>query len=251
MGSKCSHFDFSGKVVLVTGSTRGIGHVTAQVFAKHGATVVINGRTQETTKQAAGAIKNKTQGDVMGFSADIGNVSEVQTLFKQLDETCGGPDILINNAAMRPFANIEHIGADEWDSVIRANLSGTFFTTQEAVKRMRHRKSGVVVSIASIAATATPSYYNGLHYIASKGGVISFTRGLAKEVGSEGIRANSIVLGIIKAPNKSNEKACKYAIKNSFLKRPGLASEVAQTCLFLASDMSSLITGEAITLGGY
>ena len=242
------YFDFSGKIVLVTGSTRGIGRVVAETFAKQGALVIINSRTEGDVKNTA-AIFNTKGYSAEGIAADVGDKNAVRVMFEKIEREFGHVDILVNNAALRPLSPIEAIDDTSWAQVLNVNFLGALHVTQTAVALMKPRRAGSIISISSIAALKLPEYYIGLHYAVSKGALLSFTRSIAKELGPFGIRANAVICGPV---DKDTGQEFSLGIKEeSFLKRLCTPQEVAWVCLFLASDSSSCITGEYITTGGY
>jgi 3-oxoacyl-[acyl-carrier protein] reductase len=146
---------------------------------------------------------------------------------------------------------IEKISDQEWDLFLRTNLKGIFNTCQAAIPLMQKQRSGSIVNISSQAALFVP-YLKGLPYITSKGGVISFTKGLAREVGKFHVRVNALLPGFIKAEQEVSQQDSFYRAlsEDIYLCRRGLPSEVANVCLFLSSDMASYITGEVIAVNG-
>jgi 3-oxoacyl-[acyl-carrier protein] reductase len=250
MPKENNHLDFSEKVVLVTGSSRGIGNTIARTFSACGAHVVLNGRDLNTVKAAEKEMRADGLDSIMSVSADVGNRREVESMFKKINSEFGSVDILINNAALRPLKHFEAISDEEWNEVLNTNLTGAFIVSQVAVKEMKNKEQSSIINISSIIANTSPEYYSGVHYASSKGGLISFTRALAKELGGIPIRVNAIVPGVIDT-QEDRKKAYEFAAESSFLKRTGSKEEVAQVCLFLASNMAASITGEIVTLGGY
>lgn len=250
MKKENKYLDFSNKVVLVTGSTRGIGNTIARIFASYGAQIVLNGRTQNKVDVVEKEMREDGIDSLLGVAADVGNRREVEAMFEKINSTFGSVDILINNAALRPLKSFEAISDEEWNEVLRTNLTGAFIVSQVAIKRMKKKKNCSIINISSIVARTPSRHYSGVHYISSKGGLISFTRGLAVELGHIPIRVNAIVPGVIDTGEK-REWIYEYAEESTFLKRPGNKEEVASVCLFLASDLASYITGEIIALGGY
>lgn len=246
-----SYLDFSGKVVLVTGSTRGIGYIIARMFAEYGASVVINGRTAASLNRAVEALKTKEDDRVLGVPADVGSWEDVSSLFNVIEENYGSPDVVIHNAAVRPYAAIEDIDETVWNETVRTNLNGGFFVSKAAIPSMKKKRAGSIIYISSIAPLSVPDYYVGAHYIASKGGLLSMAKGLAKELGNCNIRVNAIAPGVIDTGETKPQEVSMHAQKTPFLKRQGRPEEVASACLFLASDMASYVTGEVISLGGY
>jgi 3-oxoacyl-[acyl-carrier protein] reductase len=250
MQKENNYLDFSRKVVLVTGSSRGIGNTIARTFSARGAHVVLNGRDLNTVKAAEKEMRADGLDSILSVSADVGNRREVESMFEKINSEFGSVDILINNAALRPYKYFESISDEEWSGVLNTNLTGAFIVSQVAVEEMKNKKHSSIINISSIVANTSPEYYSGVHYASSKGGLISFTRALAKELGYIPIRVNAIVPGVIDT-QEDRKEAYEFAAETSFLKRTGSKEEVAQVCLFLASDMAASITGEIVTLGGY
>lgn len=240
-------FDFSGKIVLVTGSSRGIGRATAEAFASCGATVVINGREKADVVAAVTDFERKGFSVLKG-AADVSKKNEIGSLFASLKES-GGIDILVNNAALRPRKKFEEITESEWDDVLAVNLRGAFLASQSAVTHMREKGGGAIVNISSIAATESLSYYTGAHYAASKAGLLGLTRSLAAEFSRENIRVNAVVPGPVGIETLPDD-ARKFAKGHSSLERPLSLDELIDVVLFLSSDSASGITGENIILGG-
>jgi NAD(P)-dependent dehydrogenase (short-subunit alcohol dehydrogenase family) len=241
-------FNFSGKLVLVTGSSRGLGRAMAHAFASAGATVVINGREKKDVDRAVADFKKKDLFAIAG-TTDVSDSRAVQMLFDEL-EAHGGIDILVNNAALRPRKNFEAITEKEWDAVLDVNLKGAFLASKHAVSQMRQNGRGAIVNISSIAATVPLPYYRGAHYAAAKAGLLGLTRSLAEEVSEANIRVNAVVPGPISSDELSSD-AKAFAETHSALRSPLSADAVVETVLFLASSASDGITGKCIELGEY
>ncbi len=248
-------FNFNSKVVLITGSTRGIGMVTAELFAKHGATIILNGRTRENLDKTLSEFVAKGY-SVLGVSADVGNEEEVASMINEVMERFGRIDVLINNAAVFDVGSLEEISGSDWDEMLHTNLKGIFTMCKAVAPIMKTRGSGSIVNIVSQIAVvgALFSDVSSHHYAASKGGVISLTKSLAKELGRFNVRVNGVMPGLIETNATKNfiKKIGQYPkiLEDIALQRLGTPSEVADTCLFLASDMSSYITGEITTVNG-
>jgi 3-oxoacyl-[acyl-carrier protein] reductase len=240
-----------GKSALVTGAQQGIGAATAIALAQEGADVAIN-----WLDDAAAAEKVAEQVRAVGRRAaliqgDVGTVAGAQALVAEAVAALGGIDILINNAGIFPRAMFLDLTESMWDATHSINLKGTAFCSQAAAKHMvAAKKPGAIVTIASLSAAGS---INGVHYSASKGGVISLTRGMALELTPHGIRVNCIAPGIVDTAQPRygmNEEEIAAFGAASPVGRVGQASEIASVAVFLASDMASYITGEVIQANG-
>ena len=243
--------DFSDKVVLVTGSTRNIGKAIAELFAEHGATVIINSRNGGDVKRVVDDIRARGY-RAEGVAADVGNEGEVLALIEQTMKTAGHLDVVVNNAASRPF---ETVGAAVNEASLRdalkINVAGAFNVARIAAETMKEQKGGSIINISSTAAV-DGSDIAGLDYSVSKGATLALTRGLARQFGGSGIRVNAVIPRFVQTERKRNvDELLEVATRSSFLKRLSLPREVASVCLFLASDMASYVTGEVIALGGF
>lgn len=244
--------NFAGKTALITGSTRGIGFAVARLFAEKECRVVVNGKSEETVKKAVSELQNSGFA-VDGFVADIKDDKAVDTMIGKINQTLGNIDILVNNAAVPGKHNLENTSREEWDEVIATNLTGTFLAIKAVVPRMKKEKKGVVINITS-QAVIFGSLLGGISYTASKGGIVALTRGLARELGPYNIRVNSVMPGLIETEQTKDfirERANFISSGEGIaLRRFGVPVEVAGACLFLASDLSSYITGETIAVNG-
>ena len=243
--------DFSDKVVLVTGSTRNIGKAIAELFAEHGATVIINSRNGGDVKRVVDDIRARGY-RAEGVAADVGNEGEVLALIEQTIKTAGHLDIVINNAASRPFENIgAAVNETSLRDALKINVAGAFNVARIAAETMKEQKGGSIINISSTAAV-DGSDIAGLDYGVSKGATLALTRGLARQFGDSGIRVNAVIPRFVQTERKRNvDELLDAAVRSSFLKRLASPREVASVCLFLASDMASYVTGEVIALGGF
>jgi 3-oxoacyl-[acyl-carrier protein] reductase len=241
---------FTGKNVLVTGSSRGIGAEIAKKLASFGLKVWINYRSGETEAKAVQAdiIASGGEAEVIGF--DVSNEKAFIDAIKQIVATDGQISYLVNNAGITKDKLAIRMKSDDFMSVIEANLKSTFIGCREAVKAMSKKRFGSVVNIASIVGeTGNAGQTN---YSASKGGTIAMTKSFAMEAAPRGIRFNNITPGFI-ATEMTN--ILKDEIKDTFtakipLARFGKPSEVAEAVAFLLSDHSSYITGETLKVNG-
>ncbi len=244
----------SGKNVLVTGAARGIGRGVAMQMAANGANVLVNTRNEATLAKVLEDVKAVAKGKVTSFLADVGYKVQVEAMFDHMVAEFGGVDVVVNNAAIgygRPF-----LLADEewWNEVIRVNLSSVFFTCRRAVKEMIKRGSkGSIINLSSIG--ATKSHRQIVAYDASKGGVDAFTKALAVEMGPWDIRVNAISPAVI-VGNPALMLDPEIVAKkdpNDFhtpILRQGTPEDIANLVQFLASDASSFITGQSISVDG-
>jgi 3-oxoacyl-[acyl-carrier protein] reductase len=237
------------KVAIVTGSSRGIGQGIALRFAKEGARVVVNGRSEEAMKETLDRIK-KAGGTAVGIAADISDPKQVKNLVTQTVKKFGRLDVMVNNAGIVDTAPITEMTPDTWNKMIAVDLTGVFYGIQEAAKVMK--KGGVIVNTSSIAALMG---FNGLaHYCAAKGGVLSLTQEAAIELAAKGIRVNAIAPGIIETDMTKSIKDSPEQLKGMMaripLKRLGQPADIAGAALFLSSDDSSYVTGQLLVVDG-
>ena len=231
----------SGKVVLVTGGARGIGRAIAERLATEDAKMVITCDMGEATFEQA------------NIKHEILNVTDreaVKELIKKLTEEFGKIDVLVNNAGITKDALLVRMSEDQWDAVIDVNLKGVFNITQAVAPVMMKNKGGSIVTISSVV-----GLYGNLgqtNYAATKGGVIAMTKTWAKELARKNIRANCVAPGFIEtAMTKELPEKTLDAMKDRIpLGRLGQPEDIANAVLFLASDESSYITGETISVGG-
>jgi len=239
-----------GKVALVTGAARGIGKAIALKFASEGADVaftdlVINEAAEETISEIA-AFGHK----VKGYASNAANFDETHAVVEQILQDFGRIDILVNNAGITKDGLVMRMSEAQWDAVLAVNLKSAFNFIHAVVPQMSRLKGGSIINMASIAGQmGNPGQVN---YSASKAGLIAMAKTVAKEMGSRGIRANAIAPGFIvsEMTNALPEAVRAEYIKNIPLKRGGTVEEIANTALYLASDLSSYVTGQVIAVNG-
>jgi len=240
--------DFSGKKVIVTGSTRGIGKAIAVEFAKRGATVVITGRNKATAEVVANNIKSEFGVDAYGVALDF--LQDFTDALKEIEEKIDTPDILVNNAGLTRDTLFIRMKDEDWNTVLQVNLTGTFKVTQFFAKKMIKKKYGKIINISSIIGfIGNPGQVN---YATTKAGLIGFTKSLAKELAPRNITVNAVAPGFIETDMTEQLPA---DVKEKYLeqipmKRFGKPEDVANAVLFLASDMAGFITGETIHVNG-
>lgn len=242
--------NLSGKVALVTGSTRGIGKAIAYRLAQAGASVIVSGRSEDRAVEVAKEIKESTGSETFGVGMDIGVKESVEEAFRRISERFGGVDILVNNAGVNRDILFLRMKLEEWEEIIRVNLTGTFLVTKLAVKEMVKKRWGRIVNMSSVVAFV--GNVGQANYSAAKAGLIGFTKTLAKELASRNITVNAVAPGFIET---DMTEVLPEEIKQGFLKqipmgRFGKPEDVANVVLFLASDLSSYITGEVIHVNG-
>ncbi|CAN5594858.1 3-oxoacyl-ACP reductase FabG [soil metagenome] len=240
--------DLTGKIVLVTGGSQGIGAAIVRCFHQAGANVLINHPGLEQTDADAQALASELGSRASVLAADISNPNAVQAMMQSVNADLGGLDFLINNAAILRDRSIAKMSLNEWSSVIDINLSGTFYTCKYGLEIMRDH--GAIVSLGSIAGLI--GFYGQANYAAAKSGVMSMMRVLSREAARRGIRANSIAPGVIETSMAATIPAEVRArmLTDVPLNRFGTPDEIAHAALFLCSPLASYITGQTLEVNG-
>jgi 3-oxoacyl-[acyl-carrier protein] reductase len=248
-----SSFDLNGKVALVTGSSSGIGRAAAEALAANGARVAINFHHNEAGAEAARAKIVEDGGKAIIVQADVTNSSQVQSLVEQTVSEFGPIDILVNNAgSLIERLKILELTEECWDEVIDLNLKSAFLCSKAVAASMMERKTGAIINVSSIAGR-NGGALGSIHYSAAKGGVITFTKGLAKELAPFNVRVNAISPGVIDTPYHkqfSSPEMMKTYAGMIPLGRVGTPAEVGSVICFLASDAASYLAGETIEING-
>ena len=230
-----------GKNALVTGGSRGIGAAIARELAAAGATVVVGYRSgKEEAEAVAGEIGGRA------VQADVANADDA----KRLVEEAGDLDILVNNAGTTRDGVLARMSDDDWRAVVETNLSSVFYTCRAVSRGMMKRRAGSIVNLSSI--VGIHGNWGQTNYAASKAGIIGFTKSLAQELGSRGVRANVIAPGYIKTALTEviPEEAKQQMLSLTPLGRLGDPEDVAGAVRFLCSDAAAFITGEVLVVGG-
>ncbi len=242
-------YNFEGKVVIITGSARGIGFSIAETFAENGATSIILDLFQDAVNEAVKKITDKGL-KAIGYVADITDSELIGNLFKEIFRKFGKIDILINNAGITKDGLLMKMKESDWDAVINVNLKGTFICTQKVCRFMMKQRKGVILNISSVVGIMGNA--GQANYAASKGGIITLTKSAAKEFASRNIRVNAIAPGFIETEMTAQlpkEIVDKY-LEAIPLRHMGKSKDVANLCLFLASEEADYITGQTIQVDG-
>ena len=234
------------KVAIVTGAARGLGKGIAKKLAEEGAKVVI--ADMAGAEEAAAEI-NQEGGTASAFQVNVSKQSEMQALVQYAVDTYGTLDIMVNNAGINRDGMLHKMPAENWDTVIAVDLTGAFYGTQEAIKYMRPKGYGRIINISSGSWLGNIGQAN---YAASKAGIIGLTKATAKELAARGIRVNAIAPGFVETEMTKvlSEDARKAAMSMIAMKRFASAEDIANLAVFLASDQSSYITGQVISVDG-
>jgi len=240
----------NGKVAIITGASRGIGKSIAQEFIRQGAKVAFTYRSSEEKARALEAELSANGGEVKGFQSDAAQMVEAEKLVSDVIEAFGTVDIVVNNAGITDDTLLMRMSEDQWDRVIDVNLKSCFALTKAVLRTMLKARSGSIINISSV--VGVQGNAGQANYSASKAGILGFTKSVALELGSRNIRCNAIAPGFIEtemtaALDETTVQGWRDAIP---LKRGGKPEDVANLCVFLASDMSSYITGQTICVDG-
>src|SRR5437867_7187827 len=241
--------DFNGKVVLVTGSSRGIGAEMIKAFGKRGAKFVVNYFTdpQGQNKADADAVAKELK-DALVIDCDVTQPEQVEAMMKQIQDRHGGLDILVNNSDIIRDRTIKKMSMEEFESVVRVNLTGTFTVTQKAAPILR--SGGRIVNLSSV--SGQMGLFGQANYSSSKAAIIALTKVSAREFARQGIIVNAIAPGFIDVGMSKglSEEVTANFIKQIPLGRLGDVNEIVDAALFLASPMASYITGHVLNING-
>ncbi len=241
--------DFSGKVVLVTGSSRGIGAEMIKVFGKRGAHCVVNyvadGQGQNKADAANVA---KELNDPLVIDCDVTQPEQVESMMMEIGDKRGGLDILVNNSGIISDRTIKKMSTEEFESVVRVNLTGTFTVTQKAAAILRN--GGRIVNLSSV--SGQMGLFGQANYSSSKAAIIAFTKVSAREFARQNITVNAIAPGFIDIGMGKGvpEEAIQSFIKQIPLGRLGDVNEIVDAALFLSSPMASYVTGHVLNVNG-
>lgn len=246
------------KVCVITGaaSLRSIGYATAELFAEHGARVVVVDllMNEQVLGEIKAAIEQRLQRPVSidGLKCDISKAEDCEAVVREVVRLHGRMNCLVNSAGIVKTQSLLDIAPQDLDVMLAVNLKGAFYLCQSALRVFVEQRRGNIVNVASLAAQRGGGLVGGAHYAASKGGVLSLTRSIAREFGALGIRANAICPAMIETPMLDGLSAERLQdiVEAIPLKRTGTTRELAGACLFLASELSGFVTGATIDVNG-
>jgi 3-oxoacyl-[acyl-carrier protein] reductase len=239
-----------GKNVIITGASRGIGMGIAQVFAENGANVAF---TYSSSEAPALELEKKLQAigvKAKAYKSNAASYEQSEELITKVLEDFGGIDVLVNNAGITKDNLLMRMGEEDFDSVIETNLKSVFNMTKAVQRTMLKQRKGSIINMSSV--VGVKGNAGQTNYAASKAGMIGFTKSVALELGSRNIRCNAIAPGFIETEmtDKLDEKVVQGWRDGIPLKRGGTPEDVANACLFLASDLSAYITGQVLNVDG-
>jgi 3-oxoacyl-[acyl-carrier protein] reductase len=243
--------DLEGRVALVTGAGGGLGDGICSALATSGASIAAVDVEREKAERVADKL-SRAGARCAAFEADVSDRASVQETVERVADDLGGVDILINNAAIYPRRAWTEIREEEWDRVMAVNLKGYFLCARAAYPHMREKGRGNIVNVASI------TFFIGwtllMDYVASKGGIVGFTRTLAREVGPDNINVNAIAPGAFPTDaekiHPDQEGYNRWVLEQQAIKRRGTPEDIGNLVAFLSSDASSFITGQTIEIDG-
>lgn len=248
-----NYMDLTGKVAIITGASSGIGYASAIALANCGAAVALNYHRNERGAEELCKQIIAGGGKAITVQADVTKAADVAALVQRTTEQLGPVDILVNNAgSLIERLRILDLSEQRWDEVIDLNIKSVFLCCKAVAPSMMERKSGSIINISSIAGR-NGGALGSIHYSTAKGGVISFTKGLAKELATFGVRVNAVSPGVIDTPYHeqfSTPEMMKGYVNAIPLGRVGTAEDVAKVIAFLASDAASYLVGETIEVNG-
>jgi len=245
------------RVALVTGASRGIGAAAAEAFAAEGASVVINTIPDERMEALASEVVSRITdagGAAIKVAADVTVPEEVEAMVAEARSAFGDIDVLVTNAAYARRSPWNEISVEQWDQTLAVNLRGAFVCAKAVHPGMLRRGRGSIITVTSVMVDLGMA--GALHYVASKAGVIGFTRALAREVGPDGIRVNSVMPGAIRTEyeveteTESPEELAERLAGLQSLPQRGYAQDLAATFVYLACDDSAFVTGQVIAVDG-
>ena len=246
-----------GRVAVISGAgrERGIGKATAKLFAAHGASVALLD-LDEAEVQAAAADVAATGANAIGITCDVSHPDSCRAAIERVlawPKSRGRIDILVNNAGLTQRKRVADISVEDYSRITEVVLAGTLRLSQAVMPAMRSQRAGSIICISSMSAQQGGGVFGGAHYCAAKAGVLGFVRAMARELGPDGIRANAITPGLILTDFSRSGATddSKHAIAKDWpLARAGDPAEIAGACIFLASDLSSYVTGVTLDVNG-
>ncbi|HEX7547913.1 MAG TPA: 3-oxoacyl-ACP reductase family protein [Candidatus Methylomirabilis sp.] len=243
-------FDLNGRIAIVTGAARGIGFAAAEKLAENGASVVLGDLNEPLVQEAAGRLKAKGY-EALAVRMDVGRNDSIREAIAAAVKAFGGIDIVVNNAGILSALSIEEMTREEWDKVLNVNLGGTFFVIQAALPFLKKSQNPRIINISSLTGR-NGGFEGSMCYAASKGGVISITRGMARRLAPFNITVNAVCPGptkteILKGYTPEAQERQRNVI---LLRRLGLPEEIAASICYLASTEAAFVTGAMLDVNG-
>jgi 3-oxoacyl-[acyl-carrier protein] reductase len=239
-----------GKTAVITGAARGIGKAIALAFAKEGANIAFTDLAYDDNAKQTEKELTEHGTTVKFYASDASNFDDTQKVVEQIVEDFGGIDALVNNAGITRDTLLLRMTEEQWDMVLKVNLKSVFNFTKAAQKTMLKQKSGSIINMSSVVGVSGNA--GQANYSASKAGILGFTKSVAKELGARGVRCNAIAPGFIMTEMTAqlSDDQREQWTKTIPLKRGGTPEDVANTALYLASDLSSYVSGQVINVCG-
>ena len=243
-------FDLKGRIAIVTGAARGIGFASAEKLAENGASVVLGDLNEPLVQEAAGRLKAKGY-EALAVRMDVGRNDSIREAIAAAVKAFGGIDIVVNNAGILSALSIEEMTREEWDKVLNVNLGGTFFVIQAALPFLKKSQNPRIINISSLTGR-NGGFEGSMCYAASKGGVISITRGMARRLAPFNITVNAVCPGpteteILKGYTPEAQERQRNV---SLLRRLGQPEEIAASVCYLASTEAAFVTGAMLDVNG-
>ena len=238
------------KIAIITGASRGIGESIARSFIAQGATVAFTYIGSDEKAKELEKSLTAGGGQARGFRSDASKMEDAENLIKEVLEIYGGIDIVVNNAGITDDTLLMRMSEDQWDRVMNVNLKSCFNLTKSVLRTMLKARSGSIINISSV--VGVQGNAGQANYAASKAGILGFTKSIALELGSRNIRCNAIAPGFIETEMTGKlDEATVQGWRDAIpLKRGGSPEDVANACIFLASDMSTYVTGQTLNVCG-
>ncbi len=239
-----------GKNVIITGASRGIGKGIAEIFVSHGANIAFTYHSSEEKAKALEKELSKSGSKVIGYKSDASDYNAAQQLAEDVINEFGSIDVLVNNAGITKDQLLMRMSEEDFDTVMQVNIKSVFNLTKAVMRSMLKQRNGSIINMSSV--VGVKGNAGQANYAASKAAIIGFTKSVALELGSRNIRCNAIAPGFIETEmtQSLDENTVKEWREQIPLKRGGTPEDIANTSLFLASDMSAYLTGQVLNVCG-